>query len=88
MGFRVAALSSSSSKKDMAMKLGAHYYLDASKCNQAEELQKLGGAKVVLATAPSPEVIASLLSGICANGTLLMIAGILFVMYFRRSGFI
>ena len=68
------------------MKLGAHYYLDASKCNQAEELQKLGGAKVVLATAPSPEVIASLLPGIGANGTLLLIAGILLLAYFGQSG--
>ena len=48
MGYRTVALSSSGSKKDLAMKLGAHDYLDGSKVDQAAELQKLGGAKVIV----------------------------------------
>ena len=46
MGFRTVALSSSASKVDLAKQLGAHDYVDGSKADQAESLQKLGGAKV------------------------------------------
>jgi D-arabinose 1-dehydrogenase-like Zn-dependent alcohol dehydrogenase len=52
-GCHVVALSSSDSKKDLAKELGAQTYLDGSKVNQAEELAKLGGAKVWLLHHPS-----------------------------------
>jgi len=74
MGYRVAALSSSESKKDLALKLGAHDYLDGSKVDQAEELNKLGGAKVIVCTAPNPEVINKLIGGLGVDGTLLVLA--------------
>lgn len=48
MGYRVVALSSGEGKRDLAMKLGAHDYLDGSAVDQAAELQKMGGAKVIL----------------------------------------
>lgn len=48
MGFRTVALSTSSDKKDLALQLGAHDYLDGSKVNTVEELQKMGGAKVII----------------------------------------
>ncbi|OCH95672.1 GroES-like protein [Obba rivulosa] len=74
MGYRVIALSSSSSKEKLARELGAHIYLDGSKVNQAEELQKLGGARVIMCTAPNPKVIETLVSGLSVNGELLLLA--------------
>lgn len=75
MGYRTVALSSSSSKKDLAERLGAHVYLDGSKVNQAEELAKLGGAKVIVSTAPNPEIVSALIGGLGPYGTLLLLAG-------------
>jgi len=74
MGYRVIALSSSASKEQLALKLGAHIYLDGSKVNQAEELQKLGGAKLIICTAPNSTVIQSLLPGLSVGGELLLLA--------------
>ncbi|KZS95704.1 GroES-like protein [Sistotremastrum niveocremeum HHB9708] len=74
MGYRTVALSSSGGKEQLAKQLGAHIYLDSSKVDQAEELQKLGGAKVVICTAPSPTIIPTLLNGLRTGGTLLILA--------------
>lgn len=74
MGFRVVALSQSASKKDLALKLGAHDYLDASKVNTAEELQKMGGASLIVCTAPSSDAINTLLPGLGVDGTILILA--------------
>jgi len=74
MGFKVVALSQSDAKKDLATKLGADIYLDASKVNQVEELLKLGGAKCILATAPNGEAITTLLGGLKVGGTMLTVA--------------
>ncbi|GAA5936274.1 uncharacterized protein JCM15063_002766 [Sporobolomyces koalae] len=73
-GYHTVALSQSSNKKDMAMKLGAHSFVDGSKEDQAEALQKLGGAKVILALAPNGEAMAKLIGGLAVNGQLLVIA--------------
>lgn len=59
-GFEVAALSHGSRKKELAQKLGCHHYIDTSTSDPTEELQKLGGAHVVIATAPSPSALAPL----------------------------
>ncbi|GAC1522235.1 MAG: hypothetical protein NVS3B10_22630 [Polyangiales bacterium] len=64
MGFRTVALSSGSDKEDLARQLGAHEYVDTKKVKAAEGLQKLGGADVVLATAPYAEAIASTVDGL------------------------
>ncbi|KAI0714335.1 GroES-like protein [Cerioporus squamosus] len=74
MGYRVIALSSGPSKEALARELGAHEYIDGSKVNQAEALQALGGAKVIMCTAPSAENIQQLLPGLALDGTLLLIA--------------
>ncbi|GAA95034.1 uncharacterized protein L969DRAFT_104747 [Mixia osmundae IAM 14324] len=74
MGFSTVALSSSSAKKDLATKLGAHHYLDSSAESQADALQKLGGAKLIVCTAPSQEVINTLLPALQPGGTLLLLA--------------
>ncbi|GAA5853604.1 hypothetical protein JCM8547_007381, partial [Rhodosporidiobolus lusitaniae] len=74
MGYKTVALSGSDSKKKLAEELGAHVYVDGSKEDQAEALQKLGGAKVILCTAPNSEVINKLIGGLAVNGQLLILA--------------
>jgi D-arabinose 1-dehydrogenase-like Zn-dependent alcohol dehydrogenase len=74
MGFRTVALSSSASKQSLAKELGAHDYLDSSKVNQAEELQKMGGAKLVVCTAPSTDAFKTLIDALAPRGTFLLLA--------------
>ncbi|KIX08237.1 uncharacterized protein Z518_02893 [Rhinocladiella mackenziei CBS 650.93] len=74
MGYRTVAISSSSAKKDFAMQLGAHEYIDASKGDIGEQLQKLGGASCILLTAPNQELIPPLLQGLAPLGKLLILA--------------
>lgn len=58
----------------MALKLGAQIYIDASSTNAAEELQKIGGADVILATAPSSKVISEITNGLKQRGKLIVVA--------------
>lgn len=74
MGFRTVAVGRGKDKEPLARKLGAAQYIDAAAVNAAEELQRLGGAQVILATAPDAKSIASLVDGLAANGTLLVVA--------------
>lgn len=74
MGYRTVALSSSSSKEAIARQLGADYYVDQSVTpDVAKALQDLGGAKVIMATAPSSSVIPELIGGLENGGQLLII---------------
>ena len=57
----------------MAKKLGALAYIDGKATKPAEELQKLGGAKVILATAPSAKAIAELVDGLNVGGKLVIV---------------
>ncbi|MCJ1290770.1 hypothetical protein MMC34_002312 [Xylographa carneopallida] len=74
MGYKVVALSSSGSKEKFAHELGATEYLDASKIDHAEGLQKLGGASMIVVTAPNPKIIGALLPGLGIQGKLLILA--------------
>jgi D-arabinose 1-dehydrogenase-like Zn-dependent alcohol dehydrogenase len=74
MGFRVVALSRDSKKEQFARDLGAHEYIDGSKGDMGEALQKLGGASMIVSTAPNPKVISPLLKGLGINGKLLILA--------------
>jgi len=74
MGFRTVAISQGSNKEELARKLGAHEYIDTAKVKASEGLQKLGGADLVLATAPNAEAIASVVDGLKARGKLLIVA--------------
>lgn len=74
MGYKTVAISSSAAKKDFATKLGAHEYIDASKGDIGEQLQKLGGAACILFTAPNEKLIPSLLQGLGPLGKLLILA--------------
>ncbi|KAI9655889.1 MAG: hypothetical protein M1831_004734 [Alyxoria varia] len=72
-GYRVVALSRDASKEEFARKLGAHEYIDGSKVDQGEALQKLGGASLIIATAPNPKGISPLLKGLGIMGKLLVL---------------
>ena len=74
MGFRTIALSRGADKEELARELGAHEYVDTQKVDAAEGLKKLGGADLVLATAPHSDAIASTLNGLKARGKLLIVA--------------
>ena len=73
MGYRVVALSSSGEKEHFAKKLGAHDYIDASKVDTVEALKKLGGAAMVVSTAPNAKVMGPLLGALNAGGKLLIL---------------
>ena len=74
MGFHTVALSRGKDKEDLARKLGAHTYIDAKSQNEVDELQKLGGADVILATAPSGKAIEGVLGGLSERGKLMLVA--------------
>ena len=74
MGFRTVAVSSGADKEELARQLGAHEYIDTNKVAAAEALQKLGGADVVLATAPHPSAIAGTVNGLKPRGKLIIVA--------------
>lgn len=73
MGMKTVAISTSDDKKDLATKLGAHHFINASSEDAAEQLQKLGGAKLILGTAPSGKAMTSVLGGLGIDGKLLMV---------------
>ena len=72
-GFRTVAISRGNDAKDLALKLGAHAYIDSQKTNPAEELQKMGGASAILATAPSGKAMSALIDGLGDNGKLMVV---------------
>jgi len=74
LGFRTVALSSSAAKKDFAIKLGANDYVDASSEDTVEALRKLGGADLIVCTAPNPKVVGSLENALAPLGKLLVVA--------------
>ncbi len=73
MGFHTVAVSGGESKRDLAGKLGAHAYIDASAQSPAHELNAMGGAKVILATAPSAKTIQPLIEGLGVGGKLVIV---------------
>jgi D-arabinose 1-dehydrogenase-like Zn-dependent alcohol dehydrogenase len=74
MGFEVVAISRGSSKEEFARKLGAHHYIDAERADLAEAMGALGGARVILATAPHSKAISGLIPGLGIGGCLLVVA--------------
>jgi len=72
-GYKVAAIGSGSETAELAGKLGASVYIDTKSTNAAEALQKLGGAKVILASAPNSKAMSELIDGLAANGKLIVI---------------
>ena len=72
-GYRVAAIGRGPENAALARKLGASIYIDSVATNAAAELQKLGGARVILATAPSSKAMSALVDGLGANGRMMVV---------------
>ena len=72
-GYRVVGVGRGPENATLAKKLGAAAYIDSKTANAAEELQKLGGARVILATAPNAKAMAEMVGGLSAGGKLLCI---------------
>jgi NADPH2:quinone reductase len=73
MGFETVALSRSPDKRDLALSLGADHFVDASGTDAAEALASMGGARVVLVTAPSADAISGVVGGIGRNGEVIAV---------------
>lgn len=72
-GYEVAAIGRGSENAALAKKLGANVYIDSKATNAAEELQKLGGARVIVATAPNSKAMSELIDGLGPNGKLMVV---------------
>jgi len=73
MGFHTVGIARGRDKEPIARKLGASVYIDSQTQDPAAELLKLGGAKVILATATSGEAMSAVQGGVAVNGTLLIV---------------
>jgi D-arabinose 1-dehydrogenase-like Zn-dependent alcohol dehydrogenase len=73
-GYRTVAISRGKDKEAFAKELGAHEYIDDAKGDAAKQLQALGGAQVILATAPNGKAISGLAAGLKYKGKLLIVA--------------
>lgn len=74
MGYRVVAISSGDSKRELALRLGSHEYIDASQQDPVEALLELGGAKMVVCTAPDAKTIGQYVAALQWQGKLLILA--------------
>jgi D-arabinose 1-dehydrogenase-like Zn-dependent alcohol dehydrogenase len=72
-GYNVAAIGRGAETAPLAQKLGASVYIDSTTTNPAEALQSLGGATVILATAPSAKAMSALIDGLGPNGKLMVV---------------
>ena len=72
-GYKVAAVGRGSENAVLAKRLGASIYIDSQATNAAEALQKLGGASVILATAPNSKAMSELIDGLGPNGRLIVV---------------
>ncbi len=75
-GFKTVAIARGADKAPLARQLGAHHYIDNAAEDPAEALQKLGGAKAILATATSAEAMNSVQGGLAATGALIVIGAV------------
>ncbi len=74
LGFRTVAISRGREKAEAARKLGASAYIDADTVDPARALADMGGARVILATAPNSKAISMLVGGLAVGGTLVVVA--------------
>jgi len=72
-GYKTVAIGRGPDNAALAKKLGANLYIDSQATNAAEELQKLGGARVIMATAPSSKAMSALIDGLGPNGKLIVV---------------
>jgi alcohol dehydrogenase len=76
MGFRTVAIARGPEKGELAHELGAHHYIDSVASDVATELQNLGGARVIAATATNAEAISGSVGGLGLHGELLALAAV------------
>jgi alcohol dehydrogenase len=76
MGFRPVAIARGPEKAPLALQLGAAHYIDAQSQNPAAELQRLGGAQVVLTTVTNAEAMQSVLPGLGINGEFVIVGAV------------
>ncbi|MFT4113888.1 alcohol dehydrogenase [Silvibacterium sp.] len=74
MGFETVAIGRGQDKESLAKDLGAHHYINSDAGSPAEALQSLGGATVILATAPSGKSIGKLVPGLAPRGKMIVVA--------------
>ena len=75
LGFKTVVLSRGKSKQELAYKLGAHVYINTDEGDAAKQLIKLGGARVILCTAPNGKAISELIPGLGRNGQAIIVTG-------------
>jgi len=92
MGFKTIAIARGTDKAALATKLGAHQYIDSQAQDPSAELQKLGGAKAIIATVTNGDAMSAVTGGLAINGTFLIIGAAqsmtispLFLLMGRRS---
>jgi alcohol dehydrogenase, propanol-preferring len=73
MGFRTVAIGRGAGKETLAKDLGAHVYIDTAVEDAAAVLQRMGGARAILATAPSGDAMGPLVSGLAVRGKLIVV---------------
>jgi len=73
MGFRTVGIARGTDKKELAIELGVSSYIDSQAEDPAAALQRLGGARVIVATATSGEAMSAVLGGLAVNGTLFVV---------------
>jgi D-arabinose 1-dehydrogenase-like Zn-dependent alcohol dehydrogenase len=76
-GYNTVAIGRGNDKEALARKLGASHYLDTATQDPAAELQKLGGAKVILATVTSADAMKAVIGGLAPTGTLMIVGAVL-----------
>ncbi len=75
-GYNTVAIGRGKDKEPLAAKLGAAHYIDSGAQDPAAELQKLGGAKVILATVTSADAMKSVIGGLAPTGTLMIVGAV------------
>ena len=73
MGMNTVAIARGKDKEELAKKLGAKHYIDSQTQDVAKELMKLGGAKVILATATDSKAMSTAIEGLAPNGKLIVL---------------
>jgi len=77
MGFHTVAVSKGSDKEALAKKLGAHVYIDSEKQDAVKEIKALGGAKVILGTAPDANAVEKMVPALGYMGKFILVGGIM-----------
>ena len=73
MGFRAVAIARGKDKEPLARQLGAHHYIDSATTDPAKELQQMGGARIIAATATSAQAMAATIGGLSVDGRLIVL---------------